>query len=820
MTSPPNSASAYHSGDFSLDIERPGSNAVAIFGNHVCLIGHGDDSNLHMTTFELGQNFTRNVADKASWKSSQVNPSNVPHGMSAWRHCGADASLGANPGLYLFWVNQNHGWVLATRCESVGGDTPAWSQAITLLHPDGVRQIVTTGDIGATAFGQDGFLVAVLFENSPGQSAIALFAFNTNDIDDPTSTWAARSYLYMPQSVLTEQLQTVWPTKNIQQIGPNITVAWSSGVPDAAPPPPSSSKPVFYATLFIKAAVEGEQDMVSLPLVVFLDENGKSGEYYLLAPIEALPTVHAPETFGNIASALQVVRDPAGRLLAFYTDHVYSLNRQPALGYLSNLVYPTSSVPSVNQKPMIGVSTRAPINSLPPAVCYFIDLTAQSGDICPQGSTATPTFPVYQFAFFGKSVKCKVDYFGYIEVLCNAYQSSLQPETIMTLDGLIEGPVPLPNPNIIGTQFPAGETNLGTITYGDTTSDETKQTREMDWSIGMEASGNTTKGFGPAFDTSFSSGCGSVTSKTKSADQMTAKTQDSEIEKDANDVGTGVLARGTFFAAPQNFIGTLYRFYDVSGNIVSDASSNATGQAAKFAVISVVPPTLEAYSYTPFLVNPGDLASYTVEAINARMNALLPHLKTPDLISKRSPPWGKYFEDVIVANAYKFSNGQKYLSFSWTVDGGITNDSKTTDTTFVENSWTMNAKVYTGVSGGEDFEVFGMGYGGQFENFLPALKCRRALKRTPLTHHRGRSLSTGGTRRTVTTTTLTRLYRILSICTFCRRQRMPFSARTTGQLSCMICCRTLRDNRSFLNRSPTSIHIRARGRSSASSHPT
>jgi hypothetical protein len=135
----------------------------------------------------------------------------------------------------------------------------------------------------------------------------------------------------------------------------------------------------------------------------------------------------------------------------------------------------------------------------------------------------------------------------------------------------------------------------------------------------------------------------------------------------------------------------------------------------KSALIQVIPGVPATNPYTPFLATPGQLASYTPEAINALMNSKLPFLKTPKLIGKRSPLWNNYFTDVICANAYAFPNGNKYLSFSWSFDGEIASQFQVASTSFTENTWTLDASVYASISGGEGPDIFGMGESMQYQ---------------------------------------------------------------------------------------------------------
>jgi hypothetical protein len=361
--------------------------------------------------------------------------------------------------------------------------------------------------------------------------------------------WPARSQLFLTLDQLQSELQKVWAGTQIASIGPNCTLAWSSGITTSGVATPS-----FYMTVLIKASVRDFQGSVSLPLCVSLDEKANPGDPFFLAPVDQ---VWAP---------LSIVRDPAGRLLAFGafgSCYPYQLGR---------ILYATDALLRPGQKPTSEFCQPASgRDELPPTVGYFTDTSAQPYP-CPPGSTGSPTYPVYQLAFYGKEVKCQVDYFGYLQVECNAVKKSLLPDNIFVVKGLIEGPVPLPNENIAGYSFSQGPTNLGTITYGATDSTDTSHQASFAWTVGAQSTGHSSKGVGPAWNISFKSGSGSVTGDANSATSSLQKSQRSAINKNGV-VGTSVLPVGNIFAAPQTIIATLYKFYDAHGKLISEPAA-------------------------------------------------------------------------------------------------------------------------------------------------------------------------------------------------------------------------------------------------------
>lgn len=234
--------------------------------------------------------------------------------------------------------------------------------------------------------------------------------------------------------------------------------------------------------------------------------------------------------------------------------------------------------------------------------------------------------------FYNQHVRCQVDYFGYIQVLNNAVQSKLNPETKFVIRGVVDGPIPIPNQNIAGFTFVPGVFNLGQVLCGTTSLKNSSHQSTLAWTLGFQSSGGSNKGAGPAWDISFSSGCGSTTGETESTVTLTQMIQNSIVNRNSESVGIDLVPTGNMFAAPQTITATLYKFYDAQGNLISDATTSTDGQAIKTALIGVYNDPLAAYPYVPFLSAPGWLESYTPEAINAQMDSLLPNLKSPKLI--------------------------------------------------------------------------------------------------------------------------------------------------------------------------------------------
>ncbi len=316
-------------------------------------------------------------------------------------------------------------------------------------------------------------------------------------------------------------------------------------------------------------------------------------------------------------------------------------------------------------------------------------------------------------------MECQVNYFGTGERINNFKSYTPKPQGKYLLTGIIDGPIPVPNSNILGHLFQETDPNVGNITYGQTTSTEGTHQSSFAWTVGFKSEGSSDKGIGPAWDISLSGGTGSVQSNTTGTHQGHSLIQRSVVDVDEHQKGVRISALGTFFSSQAQIQATGYKFTDASGALIVDPSSSSPSQAMKSLLLQVNFTPGSNPSFTPFMFKPGDLSTYTPEAINETMLAL----------SGKS----NYFEDVILANAYTFPDGKKYLLFTWSNSGMTSSQFSQLSSTFTENSWTFDSSDYVGVSGGLGADFFGLGEDESFKflaGFTVSLSGEQSLSGT------------------------------------------------------------------------------------------
>jgi hypothetical protein len=748
----------YASGEFSPIGNRPFGNTVAIFNGQLWVIGAGTaettdkgypdqytTASMWQSTFDLSLDIPSQVTNSANWNSQKVAmPKFQDQGPSTFTRAAAAVCTGNAPGLYLFW-NQNAlmpaapvtGHLLVSQYLDDGSGAPAWQSPLQLCEQGQSAAIQTSsqptqsgylgGDVSAVAFGADTFIVACA-NTSPGKGqgpCLFLGVYNTGDID--AGAWPASWQCFLTQA----ELQALVPPignpavsspPTITNIGTSVSLTWFSS---AATGSSGNASPQFYAAVFITPEFQGSlKGSYAACLLLPLDATGTpptgTFPYYL-----GFPTNYPTGPVGT-------VRDPGGRVLAYAA---WPAGKQLVCDEYATAGLPTVTVTfeggsytypvqtSVATQPASGTDQSDPLT---PAVGFVVDMSSQP-DPC-SANEPKDDYPVSQFAFYGgasSDVVCQVDQIGVVEVLCDyaTYAPYVLQGTTQTpayiVNGIIDGPIPLPNQNIVNYPFQDSVPDCGDVQYGYTETEEASHQTSFSETWGFQTQLSSQKGWGPAFDIAASAGPGSATGSSTATSASAMLTQTSHIQtgtvNTVPDTGVAVNPDGNLYASTASIQTTAYRFlvYDASGNLVpvSDATTSETDQAPKCAMIQVTFTDEAGYSYTPYMVTPGDLASYTPEQINATMVSL----------GYTDNDGNNYFGNVIVKNAYYFPSTEPgggmvpYIQYSWGANGTITGGFGAATTSFTESSWTFDGSFYAGVSGGEDASIFGLGLGFAFQ---------------------------------------------------------------------------------------------------------
>ncbi len=714
----------YDSGPFFTGVEgRSSSNSVLYHNGSLWLIGGGVGGGLYSTDYPLlaSNGDGIDIEDgavtntKGQWSSDAImfKPTVGPPPPKDWAPwCFSGCGLVAcGDTMFLFWNQQSepnldevthNGSLLGAWNDCQGG---GWNQPVTLLASD-ENPIVTSGevvfsddvdrfvgytcaDVSATSFGSEAIIVAAaLALPGPGEPdwgsherGIYIGIYRPADLNATKGTWSAVWHTYLTWDFV------IGRSPGFTDFGYHLSIDWFASVP-------SSAQALEYTLLLYgDAKTQGQGSTETLTYfygTLVLDQRGTVVGVTAVGPMGGL---------GSTTQPYSVARDPAGRLVVTGTapgDNIRFLSFETKLGgYFP--VFDVTCMPAPAADPQI------------PSVGYFIDPAKLPVPAPPApGSDASELHAVYQFVFWSEDVRCEVRRYGTIEILVNPAlvpTPTTNAAQAQVVQGIIDGPIPIPNENIATFRYPKGETKLGEITYGNTVSGSTSTSVQSEVTVGVQFEEHFTAGLGPAYKIGWDAGTGTASGFVQGTSLSTNKPFTALVETDPVTKENRIAQTGIVFSQTPTIRLTAYRFRGADGKVWTDPTTQDSGVAPGSVMVNAdLSDGLSGYPalYTPFAVSPGDLISYTPQAWNARMQSLATRYGQGQLYSGNN-----YFGKVIVGNAYSFG-GTKYLRVSWTPGSAPPVAFSSWTESFVERSWTMSSEFYAGLSGGGGFEIGGV----------------------------------------------------------------------------------------------------------------
>lgn len=676
-------ATSYQSGEISainFGGDRKFASSCVLFNNELWFIGANTDGQIIRTSLNLnsqGQpiNVERGDAtSSANWSSAMMS-------IQGWGVPQSYARTGAvllESDLYLFW-NQNtsgseNGHLLASTYMSVES-APGWGKPTELYESDGKTRFYPQGgaDVAASAWGDDWIIVGCASVVAPqsttmiqGHGPAAYIGFYHREDNNPnTGIWPARWHYYLYPS----QLQPPSVNVSVATTGRMLSMEWF-----AAPSTDGSPAPQAYLALVLRpdftgnATLNGRSICAIAPLTPPTGTSpmyvsaapGQSGSWYIAVPNwMPLPA----------ASAVSVVRDPAGRL-RFYSAVSTSQGHQIEVSTLSTIHTPSSNLSLLSDTYQL---PSADPGATPSAGFFMQPMLPGTGD----SSNSSQTYPFYEVLLFGHA-RAAVQFFGTTQVTPHSSAYTLKPKdssrNLYVIGGIVDGPLPMPNVNI-QKGFLSSRPDCGALTYGSDTKTTGEYQKSSSWSIGMKDEGHfDVEGIGAAWDIEMSAGTGNVSGQSSSTISSQVKYFPASLSQDHRSIDPlGKLITQKITVYP-----TLYKFTDAAGNVISDAAANLDGSAPAWALFDQRAEDDSLMSFVPYSVTPGDLSSYTPEAWDARMGA-------------------NYFHQIIEANAYTFADGNNYLQAAWSRDATVHSDFATIQEDFTETSWHLDESLYAGI---------------------------------------------------------------------------------------------------------------------------
>lgn len=696
---------SYSSGEFAVPVAWTSAvaPAAAVFNGNLWVVG-GDSGRLSQATLSLVkkgsaiaiENGDAKLAD--NWRTGPLagpdgNPLKTPAGSAA--ACSSSPAMAAvGDALVLCW-NDTSGALLLSQYKVGDNGSLGWQPPVLLAaagDPDGGGLAAAVGaEVGLIAL--DPWTLLIVCPRTSawwanGGQTLFIGTFNINDIGPRQTPWKARTDIWGGPKI---KAPFGDPDFDYPMFGTRVGVDWftvATQTKDANIP--SGKTP----TLQLWLTLAPESSLSATSLIAIDSVAGQNGV------IQSYEIGYSDARGWTAPSGAGVRRDPAGRICSL---------ARPADGYVDVSAYSTWSVPAPGPEPLprkdLPKITAPSIGTIAPTLAFFTDTTETTNDCPPENPNHTRlAYAVYRFAFYGDTSGrqyCQVDRYGTAEVYPD--YGALAPEKpkppylsdMIVVQGIVDGPIPVPAVNFADFEFTPGETEFAELEYGHVDETHTERSFSNSWTVGFKSEGEASKGFGPAWDVSLKGGMGSIRRDGTATQKLSMRTKKSLLDEHSKRPNQTVDPRGTAFGRKVHFHWTAYRFLDASCAAVADGTNAAKPQQAPlFTTVSTQYVDGGGKDFVPYAVRPGDLSSYTKEAINKRMQDL-------------GYPGKDYFAEVIAPNAYKFAGDSNCIEVTWTAGGGQTTEtfSQTTEH-FTESSWSLDSEVYAGISGGGGVDIF------------------------------------------------------------------------------------------------------------------
>jgi hypothetical protein len=552
----------------------------------------------------------------------------------------------------------------------------SWSQPISVLESDGRTAPNPTdfSDVSATKVGENIIILACgrasSASNPAGGTYVAIY--DTREVDTTGNKWVAKWHEYLPLEPLN------------QYVPVNVSVEWFSAL---APDGQKTDPPIYYLAVFVQPELSLDHAEPLNMTYYTMTLGGTAGNETSVA----LTRIVSNEAADLNVFFANLVRDPAGRLRSWVRRggqgdfHATIIQTTPGVGM--------GFTPS---EELVIVADVFPTSV--PSSLFFVFSDGQS-DTTVNGRAVTQ-YPVYEFVFYGSQGMCQVNRCGTIQVIPDFSMRKTKEDLVKSLNvisGIIDGPIPIPLDNFKDYDPGRGETNAGSMIYGIEKSRGSSHQVSNTWSLGFETEGKATAGVGPAWDISFKGGTGSVVGDSSETTTSYDLAVDALISAKTGNNDPSIVRDGVLRGSGVQFSITAFRYLDNFGPDV-DSTNNSATNGIKAAMVTPSMVDENVLNFTPYMVTPGKLESYTPEAINATMTA------------RGYKDTNNYFGDVIMTNAYPFTDPtQPYLAYSWSKDGASGRSFSQWAESFQETSWHLDLHAYGGVSGSTGENVFGLG---------------------------------------------------------------------------------------------------------------
>lgn len=685
-------------------------------------------THVHLNISDMDLKKGSNLANSNNWISTDIDK--LAQGMT--RNFRPIVSLAAGKENLFAFYNDSHNQLISKKYSPISDPDhePGWSnQTLLIIDGDGSDKkndcINECRSVASCAFGDNLIFVAGI-TSIPNES-IVIAVFDVNDIKEghKTNTWQAKSFKRVDLSSgfnyfaeINGQMQPTDAKDSLKDFGDQISMDWFSYVGEKDQPPQFAlalnMNPIG-KTFLSKKELQHSYNVI-VPLHTTADPHNTT---IANGPYDAINVIGEPEDMVTGSIGLSLGRDPVGRLRGYYKlqdkenydsvkiDSYYFDTTNPIEDKLE-FTYDKTTVTSYPTSKM---------DIARPSGTFYVDLNGKTTETktvktINDGTKSVPVncYPVVEFTVYGGN-RCQMNYYGKISVL-EDFQD-INKNDVAIISGIMDMPIPFPFENFKDVNLESPEKVIGEFAYGSKKGHTKETSKVSSWTAGFKSSGKTTKGIGPAWDIAVNGGMGSTTKFENESELSTEFSIETKVKSGEGSEPNEIEAFGGAQQAMSSFKIEAYQFEDAQGKIINNCLSDDPGVSTKNANYQVLMKAGGNIPFGSFAVTPGDLNSYTKEAINSRMQSLNSQpTSNPQLKGVTFYTGANYFEDIIIPNSYNFGTAQDpqhFLEFGWSISGETNQGFESMKSSFRETAWTFDAEIYAGVSGGGGIDFFGMG---------------------------------------------------------------------------------------------------------------
>lgn len=603
--------------------------------------------------------------------------------------------------------------------------TGQWGEGIILCEPQDdsgqAKLLCHTGAVSAVPFGTTQILVAACGTGDtrtgdnygPGYGNLMFYLFDISDLNNANDGkgWAALSRRWIDVNTEVDFFlgKQEWPLENRSGAGYTIDADWILTTKPGSEPDTDTLVPEYHLAISfgISTSDPAKNQHVNftwqshIPLAFDESTTDAAGAGKLKDNPWGKGRITAFSNQDGKRSSLK--KDASGRLQSF-TDFQ---QKSFAPGYTRTNEAPSRINRWGEQGPTNKIDYYGTDDYTKPFNLFYTYLpgkkTVETPGVNLEGKPAkfnATEYPILEFICYGQD-KIQLHDYGSIRMVSDKHdikqKDSMRP--VYQIGGYFDGPVPFPVQNYAGVKNLTGNTaQVAAFEYGQSEKDEIKNSTESTWSIGLESELKWTKGLGLGFKASYeyediTKDEKEVVSELEKTLTVDAKVRNPEPYKDPEAEGTGIAR-----ALSAQFYVSGFQFVDRWGSITSDGLSKDPADSPKLGRVLArmqSAPGQGTVAFESTLFTPGELESYTAEAIDAKMGE-------------------NYVRDTICKNAYVFEGDQPYLEYTWNHGNPEVETARQMTKSFTAHEWSHGGKLYAGLAGGEEVSIFGFGQEVEF----------------------------------------------------------------------------------------------------------